>query len=411
MVLIAHIADVHLGKRQYGLMDREEDFYAAFRQAIEAVKRERPDLVLLAGDLFDAPRPPNKAIKVAQDALKELSDAGVKCFAVLGDHDFPKRRDLSPLRLIPDLRLLDTDNNVSRLRIDGEDVTIAALPFIPAAYRTREVVQQFIPLGVFNRSALNVVLAHVPLEGLLPHEPGVSLDDLPENVSYVALGHIHKRELVKKGGRVVGGYPGSLEITDVADIEHWRKEGKGFLLVDLSRGEPEVHKVDLDVRPQYVIRGELETVRAEVRRVISRQHNRKPLLHIYLEVRDDASRLTAPEHVRKLVNNKALIRLHVNLLRPERTRRGAERVGELSLIDVIAEVVGDKGLAAEILKLIEVLGRDQHHQYIDDLIESICSRRDVWSKLLKTEPAPKVRTDAGDRAVRKGGRGLLSYLS
>ena len=48
-----HMADTHLGYRQYGLSERENDFFEVFDQAIEEVVHERPEFVIHSGDLFE----------------------------------------------------------------------------------------------------------------------------------------------------------------------------------------------------------------------------------------------------------------------------------------------------------------------------------------------------------------------
>ena len=67
-VKLAHIADPHLGARQYhrltssGINQREADVAQAFRAAVDGVIAERPDVVVVAGDLFHTVRPTNAAI-------------------------------------------------------------------------------------------------------------------------------------------------------------------------------------------------------------------------------------------------------------------------------------------------------------------------------------------------------------
>ena len=67
-MLIAHLADLHLGYRAYhrlapgGLNARELDVTQAFRAALDATIALRPDLVLVAGDVFHTIRPSNTAI-------------------------------------------------------------------------------------------------------------------------------------------------------------------------------------------------------------------------------------------------------------------------------------------------------------------------------------------------------------
>ncbi|MFQ5763089.1 MAG: DNA double-strand break repair protein Mre11, partial [Candidatus Bathyarchaeia archaeon] len=53
------MADLHLGYTQYNLAERREDFAKAFRQCVDKALELKPELVILAGDIFDNPRPSN----------------------------------------------------------------------------------------------------------------------------------------------------------------------------------------------------------------------------------------------------------------------------------------------------------------------------------------------------------------
>src|SRR5690625_1132185 len=97
-MLIAHLADLHLGYRAYhrltagGINARERDVALAFRAAIDRVVELEADLVLVAGDVFHTVRPSNAAIA---DAFRQfarlraqLPDAPVVVIA--GNHDSPR---------------------------------------------------------------------------------------------------------------------------------------------------------------------------------------------------------------------------------------------------------------------------------------------------------------------------------
>src|SRR2546422_10410482 len=68
--MLAHLADLHLGFRQYdrqtprGGNQREADVAEAFRRAVDDLLVQRPDLIVLAGGVFHSVRPPNPAILV-----------------------------------------------------------------------------------------------------------------------------------------------------------------------------------------------------------------------------------------------------------------------------------------------------------------------------------------------------------
>lgn len=91
MLKLLHLADVHLGKTfavlgEKGAAQRrrvEETFAGAMELAIQ----ERVQLVLIAGDLFDSPRPGNATVEAAAVQLRRLADAGIRAALVAGNHD------------------------------------------------------------------------------------------------------------------------------------------------------------------------------------------------------------------------------------------------------------------------------------------------------------------------------------
>lgn len=91
---ILHVADVHLGKRQYNLQERELDFYNAFEKSIEIALRERVDAYVVAGDLFDTPVPYTslQPLRVAVSGFRKLRERGIEVILLPGDHDKPKAR-------------------------------------------------------------------------------------------------------------------------------------------------------------------------------------------------------------------------------------------------------------------------------------------------------------------------------
>ena len=95
---LAHLADLHLGYRQYtrqtsqGINQREADVALAFRRALDDVVAQQPDLVVVAGDVFHSVRPTNTAIL---DAFRRFQDLrarldGVPIVLVSGNHDTPR---------------------------------------------------------------------------------------------------------------------------------------------------------------------------------------------------------------------------------------------------------------------------------------------------------------------------------
>lgn len=86
-VRFVHFADVHLGFRQYGLAEREEDFTRAFGSVIAYCREVRPDFAILAGDLFDSKSIGPRTYADADAGLALLAHDGIPVVAVEGNHE------------------------------------------------------------------------------------------------------------------------------------------------------------------------------------------------------------------------------------------------------------------------------------------------------------------------------------
>jgi len=270
---IAHISDTHLGYRQFQLDERENDLYEAFKQAVDKAIEERVDILIHSGDLFDSPTPPIKALYVFKNVLRRIN-AKMRFYCVLGDHDRPKRRGMPPHKLF-DLRVL----GVAELEWEEVDgVLIAGISNMRG--RMVEFLRQ--EIGKFESIAEkyrnSILVAHQAIDRYLPFEGNYELkeDELPRNATYYAFGHIHSRQ-VTRFGKGFFAYAGATEILKRDDISSWRRDGKGFFIVDIEGDEPEVQKVDLDIRPQFDIELECENLEEEILKL---DFSRKPLLFL-----------------------------------------------------------------------------------------------------------------------------------
>lgn len=88
-----HFSDTHLGFSDLnkidattGINQRESDFYRAWWQAIDKILELKPDFVVHAGDLFQTPRPNNRAIRVGLEGIQRLNDADIPFVVVAGNH-------------------------------------------------------------------------------------------------------------------------------------------------------------------------------------------------------------------------------------------------------------------------------------------------------------------------------------
>ena len=83
-----HLADLHLGKRVNGFSMLEDQAYI-LRQILTILDDERPDGVLIAGDVYDKPVPPTEAVELLDGFLTELCARGVHVLLISGNHDSP----------------------------------------------------------------------------------------------------------------------------------------------------------------------------------------------------------------------------------------------------------------------------------------------------------------------------------
>jgi DNA repair protein SbcD/Mre11 len=267
-VRLAHLADLHLGYRQYhrqtaaGINQREADVAQAFRAAIDDVIAARPDVVVVAGDLFHAVRPTNQAIVFCFRQFQRLRAAlpGVPVVLVAGNHDTPRATETgSILRLFSELGFSVVADQADRLAFPELDLSILAVPHsaltAPDRFRMR-------PDGP---GRYQVLVVHGEVEGLFPldrwwAEPGGAVLDPVElaegDWSYVALGHYHVQKQV--GER--RWYAGALDYVtpnpwgELIEERKSKVKGKGWLLVDLDSGRVESHPVKaprafLDLKP------------------------------------------------------------------------------------------------------------------------------------------------------------------
>jgi DNA repair exonuclease SbcCD nuclease subunit len=285
-MLVAHLADTHLGYRQYNLEERELDFYEAFREAVGRAVEEHVDVLVHAGDFFDEPRPPVRALYEAKRQLARLRDRGVKVYAVLGDHDLPRRRGMPPHDLFAEHVAtlgLEVDHDV--VELGGSRLLVAGLHHHSHRFREglREGLRRLAKLAEgFSRS---VLILHQSIDRFLPFEYELSFDELPSSFSYVAMGHVHRRGSAWLH-RTLVSYAGSLEVARRDEVEAWREVGKGFFIVDLGGDEPTLHKVDLGcVRPQLEASVRYEGLRQGLAKLAeeARGCRKPPIVHLRVE--------------------------------------------------------------------------------------------------------------------------------
>lgn len=299
MVRFVHLADAHLGRRQYGLEERERDFLEAFNEAVELTLRARPEFVAFSGDLFDSYRPSPTTLVSAFVGLKRIVDSGVRVYAVAGNHDLgpvPGGGRASPLPLFEEALPGGFVNlGYSRPIAELDGVAVAGLPYTPRQEAdSLRAALEAISARVRESPGREVILIlHQAVKPMVPPQKAEidrsTLDRLA--FSYYAMGHVHDRNFPRKTTqRRPIAYSGSLEVVEEREADKLEVYGKGIYVVELEGGEARISPLNLrSIRPFFVFRervddpGRLERLADEIEgRVGGRAWDKPPVVRVSL---------------------------------------------------------------------------------------------------------------------------------
>lgn len=284
---VLHTSDTHLGYRQYGIVERENDVYDVFGEIIDIALREHVDLVVHSGDFFDTIKPPPQAILTAIKHLKRLREKGIPFIAILGDHDTPKRRVLPPLVLLEELgyaRLI----GVGGQRLTYTVKTRSGEVFVAGIGNKKKTSGSALKLMLKKLSnppsgMPSILLLHQCIRGVC-FDYELELGDIPRGYTYYALGHVHTyREF--EVGNSVAVYPGSPE---VMRVDEFRAQPERYVvLAELGNSVVYRQKIRLQkVRPQYeLIIDDIDSMELKVKRfvadIVSRgRASKKPFVYV-----------------------------------------------------------------------------------------------------------------------------------
>jgi len=248
---IVHLSDTHLGFSAFSRIDpadgvnlREKDFYRAFEQAVDKAIALKPDAVIHAGDLFDVPRPTNRAIVFAQRQLIKLSEAGIETVLISGNHSTPRLSESANIvRLFEPWKHIHPFHEPGIRTVTIGDLTVQAAPHSSEPPLARLVTE----MHPSKDTKYNVAVLHVGVIGPKNkfmmdefNEQSVRKEDLPRDFDHVALGHFHGVKDLEHGN---AWYSGSTERLSITEHE----QEKVILEVDLANRK--VTKHPLEVRP------------------------------------------------------------------------------------------------------------------------------------------------------------------
>ena len=316
---IFHTADWHLGKLVQGVYMTEDQQYI-LNQFIEAIDTEKPDAIIIAGDLYDRAIPPVDAVDLLDDTLAEIVlKRGIPVLAIAGNHDSPTRLQFgSKLMKESGLHLAgEMKERIKPVVLSDEhgEVHFHLIPFAePSIVRqllkddsistyddamrtTIEHIQKDLTVGVRH-----VAIAHAFVTPYGEEMMNTSDSERPlaiggseyvsaahfEPFHYTALGHLHKAHYVSHENIRYAGSPLKYSLSEAS-------HEKGFYIVDLAAdGAVKVEKRKL------VPRRDLRIVEGELRQILRHPESDD---YVFVRLTDATPVVNAMEQVRTVYKN------------------------------------------------------------------------------------------------------------
>ena len=323
---VLHFSDLHIGVENYGRIDPETglstrlgDFLYSLDQVVEFALTEGVDLVLLAGDAYKGRDPTQTHQREFAKRLNRLSRAGIPTFLLVGNHDLPAVSSrATAVDIFPTLEVANVyvGNSLKTYDVSTPSgpIQVLAVPWPRRSAilsredsrgmsieQVRQALEERLTEGIdteakkLNPDIPAIITAHVTVNGATvgtersmmlgqDHVLLVSAFDRPQ-VEYVALGHIHKHQILRPDPPMVV-YSGSLQRVDFSE----EGDEKGFCVVDLDQTAPqgqrmtnfEFHK--LDARIFVTVDVSVESQDVDPTATVVRAINRKEIADAVVRV-------------------------------------------------------------------------------------------------------------------------------
>ena len=295
---IAHLSDLHLGKRlkEYSLI---EDQKYILRQIIEILKQEKVTTVLLAGDIYDTGNPSSEAVAILSMFLLELKNLNIHVIIIAGNHDNGTRLSYGA-EIFADSNIHITGKYTGILASTTiEDaygpIHFYSLPYIRPIYVNQyldetEAVEGYtaaikhaLQTVELNQQERNVILSHQFITGSVTDEQGSEVsvggtDNVDGNVfndfDYVALGHIHRPQTILRETMRYCGTPLKYSVGEANTT-------KSVTIIDMKeKGHTTVYTVDLKPLHDVVV------IKDTFANILQRK-NKKNDDYVYFQLQDE----------------------------------------------------------------------------------------------------------------------------
>ena len=376
---IFHMGDWHIGKLVNGFYMTEDQKYV-IEQLYKAIEEKKPDVIIIAGDLYDRSIPPVQAVELLNDALRKIvKDLNTKVIALAGNHDSNERIGFassllydSGLYMVGSLK-----NKIEKITLEDESgkVNFYPIPYADVPYvrdlfedeniKTYDLAMERIVSEIhkdFNDAERNVAIAHGYVTQIKDDdyelleesdsEKPLSIGGTDyinskhfEKFNYTALGHLH-------GPQKVGSdkirYSGSLMKYSFSEVN----QRKGITIVDLDK-DGNIHIEIYDLKPRRDFRIKIGTLEEVLKSYDKDKENNEDYIKVILK--DKGELLDPMAKIRSVYPNV------MELTREERAIRGGSRTvatnikerSKMSLFKSFYKDIMDEDCEEEALNIME----------------------------------------------------------
>lgn len=276
-----HTADWHLGKslKNQSLIDDQNYILQEFLKLVDA---EKPDAILIAGDIYDRSIPPVDAVNLFDEVIFKIVEKKIPVLCISGNHDSAVRLNFGSRLFERSKFFIETLPNENPKNIILNDkfgeVYFSLIPFFEPVEMQEKISAEKVDANAANKFYIaearknipankrSVAVAHLFVTGGKISESERKFVGAVENVNvanfsdynYTALGHLHKPQTMKKSGYVVR-YSGSLLKYSFDEANY----AKGVTVVEIDgNGETNFEHVNLTPRRDVrIVEGTVENLR------------------------------------------------------------------------------------------------------------------------------------------------------
>lgn len=375
---IIHLADLHIGKRvnEFSMIDDQKYI---LNQILEIIDKEKPDAVIIAGDVYDKQVPSIEAVELLDSFISDISKRQTTTFIISGNHDSAERLAFgSSLMAMGKIYISPVYNGkISKytLKNDFGSANFYLLPFVKPNHVKRffpdekiesytDAIRVVVDNLKLDTSEINILIAHQFVTGASRTESEEisvgGLDNVDasvfEDFDYVALGHIHRPQKIGTERIRYCGTPLKYSFSEVNDT-------KSVSIIEINSKE------DFNLRTIPLIpKRDMRKIRGTYEELITKTsyENTNTDDYIHVTLTDEFNVVDAIQKLRVIYKN--IMKLEYDNMRTRESRK-------INLDDMVIENKNPLEIFSEFYKL-------QNNKEMNDEQKEIIKKimEEVWEE-------------------------------